>query len=176
MVRKFLYAIVVLVVLVIAAALALRVWGDKLQKVAFVPTTAFEEQTALAGNAYAETAMWLSHPRFTKATDPSRWLPDSAAPVARDVPKFAVFFIHPTSYLERAHWNAPLDDRQSRSRARTFVRGLASAFAPASEIWAPRYRQATFGAFMTDAPEAKQAIDSILELRRIKEEVRQRAG
>jgi len=159
MARKFLYAIVFLVVLVIAAALALRVWGGRLEKIAFVPTTPFEEQAALAGNAYADTAMWLSHPRFTKATDPARWQPDGAAPVARDVPKFAVFFVHPTSYLERAHWNAPLDDRQSRRRARTFVRGLASAFGPASEIWAPRYRQATFGAFMTDVPEAKQAID-----------------
>jgi hypothetical protein len=160
LVRKFLYTIVVLVVLVIAAALALRVWGGRLEKIAFVPTTAFEEQDALAGNAYADTAMWLSHPRFTAETDPSRWQPDGAAPVTGDVPRFAVFFVHPTSYLERSHWNAPLDDRQSKSRARTFLRGLASAFDPASEIWAPRYRQATFGAFLTDEPEAAQAIDA----------------
>ena len=129
MVRKFLYAIVVLVVLVIAAALALRVWGGRLEKIAFVPTTPFEEQAALAGNAYADTAMWLSHPRFTKATDPARWQPDGAAPVARDVPKFAVFFVHPTSYLERAHWNAPLDDRQSRGG-----RGLSCAGSPALSV------------------------------------------
>ena len=76
-----------------------------------------------------------------------------------DAPHFAVFFVHPTSYLERTHWNAPLDDAQSTSRARTFLRGLASAFS-AGDVWAPRYRQATFGAFLTDAPEASRAIDA----------------
>jgi len=159
LVRKFLYTIVVLVVLVIAAALALRLWSGRLEQIAFVPTTAFEEQDALAGNAYADPKMWLSHPRFTAATDPSRWQPDGAAPIAGEVPRFAVFFVHPTSYLERTHWNAPLDDRQSKSRARTFLRGLASPFGTASEIWAPRYRQARFGAFLTDEPAADRAID-----------------
>jgi hypothetical protein len=36
---------------------------------------------------------------------------------------------------------------------------MASPFAAASEIWAPRYRQATFGAYMTDKPAAARAID-----------------
>jgi hypothetical protein len=75
------------------------------------------------------------------------------------VPPFAVFFIHPTSYLERDHWNAPLDDTQSQARARLFLKGLASPFNLASEIWAPRYRQAAFGAFLTHSPEAQQALD-----------------
>jgi hypothetical protein len=103
--------------------------------------------------------MWLSHPRFTEATDPARWQPQDAPAPDPDAPEFAVFFVHPTSYLERTHWNAPLDDTQSRSRARTFLRGLASPFS-AGEVWAPRYRQATFGAFLTDAPEADQAIEA----------------
>ena len=37
---------------------------------------------------------------------------------------------------------------------------MASPFNSASEIWAPRYRQATFGAFLTDSPEARQAIEA----------------
>jgi len=159
LVRKFLYTIVFLVVLAIGAALALRVWGGRLEQIAFVPTTAYEEQGALAGNAYADTSMWLSHPRFTATSDPSRWQPDGATKI-ENPPRFAVFFVHPTSYLERTHWNAPLDDRQSKSRARTFLRGLASAFDPATEIWAPRYRQATFGAFLTDDPAGTRAIDA----------------
>jgi len=128
MARKFLYAIVFLVVLVIAAALALRVWGGRLEKIAFVPTTPFEEQAALAGNAYADTAMWLSHPRFTKATDPARWQPDGAAPVARDVPKFAVFFVHPTSYLER------IGMLRSTTGSRAGGRGLSCAGSPALSV------------------------------------------
>jgi hypothetical protein len=96
---------------------------------------------------------------LVQRNDPVRWRPDGApAPVA-DAPEFAVFFVHPTSYLENARWNAPLDDAQSRRRARTFLRGLASPFASGT-VWAPRYRQATFGAFLTDKPEAEQAIDA----------------
>src|SRR3546814_8322359 len=40
----------------------------------------------------------------------------------------AIFFIHPTSYLERSKWNAPLDDKESADRARLFIQGQASAF------------------------------------------------
>jgi hypothetical protein len=72
----------------------------------------------------------------------------------------AVFFVHPTSYLDRAAWNAPLGDADSQARARLYLRGMASAFSGVGEIWAPRYRQATFGAFLTDAPEGGQAIDA----------------
>jgi hypothetical protein len=80
---------------------------------------------------------------------------EEAAPV-----EAAVFFVHPTSYFERSQWNAPLGDATSQDRARLFLAGMASPFNRASEIWAPRYRQATFGAFLTDTPEATQAIDS----------------
>jgi hypothetical protein len=159
LVRKFLYFITVLLVLIIAAAFTLRIWGDELAQTAFVPDEPFAQQAPLAGNAYRDTAMWLSHPRFTQATDPARWRPDGDTAPDPAAPEFAVFFVHPTSYLERTHWNAPLDDAQSTSRARTFLRGLASAFS-AGAVWAPRYRQATFGAFLTDAPEASQAIDA----------------
>lgn len=159
MARKFLYAVAILLVLVVAVAFALRIWGEDLAAVAFVPSEEFVEQDPLAENAYRDTAMWLSHPRLPRESDPARWRPQGAD-VNVDAPEFALFFVHPTSYLERTHWNAPLDDAQSRGRARTFLRGLASPFAMANEIWAPRYRQATFGAFLTEEPDAQQAIEA----------------
>lgn len=81
------------------------------------------------------------------------------------IPSFAVFFVHPTSYIplalnEDAQWNAALGDEEAEQRARLFLRGLASAFNRADEIWAPKYRQAVAGAFLTDKPEATQAIDA----------------
>jgi hypothetical protein len=158
-VRKFLYVIALAIVLIVAARFALRLFPDSLGEIAFVPSEEFVEQDPLAQNAYRDTAMWLSHPRFTASTDPARWRPEGAPSSDADAPDFAVFFVHPTSYLERARWNAPLDDAESRSRARTFLRGLASAFS-AGEVWAPEYRQATFGAFLTDKPEAGRAIDA----------------
>jgi hypothetical protein len=159
MARKFLYLVAALIVLFLAAVFALRLWGDSLSKIAFVPSGAFVEQEALAANTYADPAMWLSHPGMTAASDPARWQPPGAPATGPQVPAFAVFFVHPTSYLESARWNAPLDDAQSQTRAKTFLRGMASPFASASAIWAPRYRQATFGAFLTDKPEAARAIE-----------------
>lgn len=157
MARKFLYLVVVLVVLAIGIVFALRLWGGKLSEVAFVPSAAFEEQAPLAANAYDDPALWYWRPG---TTSDSRWRPEGAAPAAAVAPNAAVFFVHPTSYLDRARWNAAPGDRESQDRARLFLRGMASAFADAGVVWAPRYRQATFGAFLTDKPEAAQAIDA----------------
>ena len=159
MARKFLYAIAVLVVLAIAAVFALRLFPGALTRAALVPTSGFEQQDKLAGNAYADPAMWFSMPGMG-VDDPSRWLPPGVSRAEEGTLPVAVFFVHPTSYLERRRWNAPLDDAQSQARARLFLRGMASAFGEAAEIWAPRYRQATFGAFLTDKPEGEMAIDA----------------
>ncbi len=156
MARKFLYLIAALTVLFLAALFALRVAGDSLAEIAFVPSREFERQPALQEGAYADPAMWLARPGLDPQRDPSRWRPPGTAP-GSPLP-VAVFFVHPTSYVERTGWNAPLDDGQSQTRARIFIRGMASPFAAAQAIWAPRYRQATFGAFLTDKPEAEQAI------------------
>jgi hypothetical protein len=70
-----------------------------------------------------------------------------------------VFFIHPTSYLERSQWNAPVDDAESQQRARLFVRHQASPFNGIAAVWAPKYRQAAFGAFLTTKGDAQKALD-----------------
>ncbi|AKH42334.1 hypothetical protein FHS61_000104 [Altererythrobacter atlanticus] len=172
MARKFLYAFAFLILLVIAAMFALRLWPNQLSRIALVPTADFVEQDALAANAYQDPDMWFSRPGIAPGKDPARWQPAVAAPASEaspvadgadgempaEAPDFAVFFVHPTSYLERSRWNAPLDDEESQKRAWTMLRGMASPFNTASEIWAPRYRQATFGAFLTDSEEAKQAV------------------
>ena len=188
--RKFLYTIVILIGLVMAGLFGLRLFADELTEMAFVPDTEFVEQDALEVNAYQDPAMWISRPGMGAVNDPARWQPTFAAPAEADgesvgveadtvetpepgpesgtveeaavdeVPRFAVFFVHPTSFIDRNAWNAPLDDETSQARARIMVRGLGSAFNQASEIWAPRYRQATIGAFITDAPEAGMALDA----------------
>lgn len=159
MVRKFLYVIAVLIVLAIAVTFALRLFPGALTRAALVPTSVFEQQEQLARNAYDDPAMWFSMPG-KGANDPARWLPPGVDRANEGSLPVAVFFVHPTSYLERAHWNAALSDEQSQQRARLYLRGMASAFGAASEIWAPRYRQATFGAFLTDKPEGQLAIDA----------------
>src|SRR5687768_10401871 len=109
MARKFLYIVAALIVLFIAALFALRLAGDSLSRIAFVPSAAFIEQDALPDDVYADPAMWLSHPDMAPTSDPARWKPAGVPAADIDVPEFAVFFVHPTSYLESAGWNAPLD-------------------------------------------------------------------
>lgn len=151
--RKFLYAIALLVVLVIAALLAIRIWSAELSRFAFVPRGAYEAQQPLAAGAYADPNMWVSRPG-TKS-DPAQYMPEGA--VAGPKGKAYVFFIHPTSYLARDHWNGPIDDKDSRQRTDLFVRGMASAFNGAAAVYVPRYRQAAFGSFLVNQPETLKA-------------------
>ncbi|WP_324751316.1 DUF3089 domain-containing protein [Sphingomonas sp. LY54] len=174
MARRFLWVVAGLTILVIAGAIAYRIFQMDLMKATMVPTIAFEEEAAPPeGPTYADAAMWIARPDI--ADNPALWLPEgfgpadsepqgdapepSAEPAAPPTPpKASVFFVHPTSYLERSHWNAPLDHPDSQQRAALFVRSQASAFNGIGAIWAPKYRQATFGAFLTSHEDAQKAL------------------
>lgn len=168
MARKFLYFFAFCIILVIVGAFLLARFPAELTRLAMVPTAAFTPVKPLDANAYEDPELWYSRPGIG-VSDPARWQPAyaaaAAAPAAPPKPAraFAVFFVHPTSYVNRSSWNAPLEnggDPDAERIARIYLRGMASPFNAASEIWAPRYRQATFGAFLTDAPEGKQAVDA----------------
>ena len=165
MARKFLYFVAFVILLVIAVLFALRIWGEQLSELAFVPRSDFVRQQPLADNAYDDPAMWIARPGSV-GEQLARWRPAYAqgtkapAPAPAAPGRFAVFFVHPTTYFAKARWNAPLDDKTANSVARTFVKGLATPFSQADQIWAPRYRQATLGAFLTDDPKATMALDA----------------
>lgn len=158
MARKFLYIVLGLTVLVIAALAVLRIWADDLTELAFVPSAKFQAQPALEAKVYDDPAMWIARPGLGDK-DLSRWLPQGFQPTSEAAERAAVFFVHPTSYLARDNWNGPLDDAESRDRAELFVKAMASPFNASTEVWAPRYRQAAFGAFLTADPQATQALD-----------------
>lgn len=156
MARKFLYVIAFLIALVIAGAVVYRIWGNDLIRWTFVPDRPFEPQRGVGENVYDRANMWLARPDI--GGNPALWTPAGYKP--RQSPGGpAVFFIHPTSYLSGDHWNAPLDNKDANDRAALFLRGQASVFNEVGEIWAPRYRQATFGSFLTDAADAQRALD-----------------
>jgi hypothetical protein len=172
MARKFLYLILAGILIYLGGRLALQFYPGALSRVAFVPGGKFEPQPPLAADVYADRRMWLSYPG--QANDPAHFQPQGA-PAAPPLDA-AVFFIHPTSYMSKEHWNAPLDDAESRARAALFVRGLASPFAGSALLYAPRYRQAALGAFLTEDPAARFALDLAyadvrLAFRRFVEEV-----
>lgn len=155
MARKFLYIFATIIVVIIALALTYRLFGESLIRGAMMPTTTFATPRAQKVDAYADAKMWIARPDI--ANNAALWLPPGIEAAKGNA---AVFFIHPTSYLNRAAWNAPLDDSEANERAALFVRGQASVFSAAGDVWAPRYAQATFGAFLTDKPEGAQAIAS----------------
>jgi hypothetical protein len=157
LVRRFLYVIAILVALVLAAAVAWTLMQDRLLRIAFVPSAAFAPMADATAPDYRRPEAWVARPGL--ADDPARWLPAGGAPTAPASPA-AIFYIHPTSYLSRDQWNGPLDDAASNGRLRLLVQSQASALSAAGPIWAPRYRQATLGAFLAARdPRAQAALD-----------------
>jgi hypothetical protein len=154
--RRFLYAIAGLVLLVLAGAIAWNLFQDSILRAVFVPNVAFSAPAAGAGPDYARPESWLARPDL--ARDPSRWTPPGL-PKSSGANDVAVFYVPPTTYLGRDRWNTPLDDTESRDRLRLFASSQASAFNGAAAIWAPRYRSASMGAFLTGEADATRALD-----------------
>ena len=156
LVRRFLGCIFVLTVLAVVAAFLFFQFGNRALTAAATPTGHFAAPPKTDGPDYALPQSWLAKPGMSALTD---WRP--AGVTAATAPgRAATFYIHPTTYLDRDRWNAPLDPGgDSGFRDVLFTRSQASAFADAGEVWAPRYRQAAFGAFLLNSGDAQQALD-----------------
>lgn len=158
--RKFLYVVAALIVLTLGSAFAYRMWGQQMLGAVMVPGARFAEPRRLTVADYADRKLWLARPDIS-ATNGSTWLPQG---VKRTEPgPAAVFYVHPTSYMapfNTARWNASLEDEESQEIARRFVMTQASAFTRAGQVWAPRYHQAHFGAFLTGSEDGTRAISA----------------
>ena len=154
--RRFLYIIAGLIVLTLAAGIGWSLFQDQLMRFAFVPSARFDPNDAGPSPDYTNASSWLSRPDLPD--DPSRWLPpgETRSSVRRDV---AVFYVPPTTYYGKASWNASLDDGDSRKWLRVFGWSEPSAFNRIGAVWAPRYRSAALGAFLTQAPDASKALE-----------------
>ena len=153
---RFLYFVFFCILLVIAGAFAYRIFEKQLMRWALVPSTEFRDVPMPQGANYGQAALWIARPDI--ANNPSLWLPTGVAR-GNAAPRASVFFVHPTSFTQSSAWNAPLTDRESQDLATLFVRSQASAYNGIGQIWAPRYRQATFGAFLTSNDNARRALD-----------------
>jgi hypothetical protein len=152
---RFLWIVAIITMIFIAGAIFYRIFEARLIRWVMVPSAEFVEVPKQAGSTYEDAALWIARPGLPG--DPSGWRPrDFPAPPE---PRASVFFVHPTSFLDSGAWNAPLDHEESRWRAGLFVQSQASAFNGVGQVWAPRYRQATFGAFLTDVADARRALD-----------------
>jgi hypothetical protein len=153
--QRFLWVVAGLTMVFIAGAFAYRIFEAELMRWAMVPKGEFREVPLPEGSTYARRDLWIARPDLDG--NPALWATPGFAPAP--VPRASVFFIHPTSFLESTAWNAGLDDEGSQQRARLFVRSQASAFNSVGAVWAPKYRQAAFGAFLTSEDNARRALD-----------------
>lgn len=154
--RRFLTVILVLTLIIVAGSLAIYQWGGNILLKQAVPKGHFAAARAGGGPDYTKANAWVARPGL--ANDPSRWLPAGFA--ADRTGDAAIFYIHPTTYLDRDRWNAPIDlVGPAEFRTELFVQSQASAFTGAGQVWAPRYRQAAFGAFLLKSDDAQKALD-----------------
>lgn len=158
--RRFLTVVLFLTLIVVAGAFAIFQWGGYALVRQAVPKGHFEPARAGTGPDYGNGANWIARPGLDESANPAKWRPANWPPPAAVQKRVAVFYVHPTTYLERDRWNAPLDPGgDTEFRTRLFVQSQASAFNDAAEIWAPRYRQAAFGAFLLKSEDAQKALD-----------------
>jgi hypothetical protein len=154
--RRFLLVIFWLTLIFVAGAFAIYQFGQQVLIKTATPQGHYQPPAAASGPDYSKNENWISRPG--NPDDPSEWLPQGVAE-AQYRPA-AIFYIHPTTYLERDRWNAPLSgNAQSDFRDRLFVQSQASALTSAGRVWAPRYRQAAFGAFLLRNEDAQKALN-----------------
>jgi hypothetical protein len=154
--RRFLLAVFILTLLVVAGAFALFQFGGNVLRHQFTPQGHFTAPADNSGPDYALADSWIARPDIPN--NPSLWVPQGKErPTATG--DAAIFYIHPTTYLRGDRWNAPLYEPDSGWRDELFVQSQASAFNAAGEIWAPRYRQAAYGAFLLKTDDAQKALD-----------------
>lgn len=154
--RRFLGCVFVLTLLVVMGAMSMYLFGDRILMRMATPAGHFRQPDSPAPD-YTLAKNWLAKPGVGEAL--TTWRPANA-PFAPTAPvRAATFFIHPTTYLANDRWNAPIaGGGEPDERARLFVQSQTSAFADMSDIWAPRYRQAAFGAFLLNNRDAAQAL------------------
>ena len=156
--RRFLIVVFVLILLFVAGAFAIFQWGGNVLLRQATPMGPF--QPARAGDApdYSKAENWVA--REDIPNNPAGWHPSNDEPVMPFVRQARAFYIHPTTYLLTDRWNAPLRaSADTDSRTSLFVQSQASAFNTTSNVWAPRYRQAAYGAFLLKSDDARKALD-----------------
>ena len=127
-----------------AAAQGLVAW------MMFKPGHPFSTDRLPPAPDYASDKAWAALPGPADASQPSR--------------RIGVFFVHPTTFLSPAGWNAEYANPGQGlggygATVAMTLSGQASAFATCCRIFAPHYRQATLYAFLDSGNDGMRAID-----------------
>lgn len=156
--RKILYAAISLVLIL---AIVGYIFRDALTWTVIAllikPGGSFEEIASPPAPDYSQSENWAALPDRQDSADvvPAGGASDNQATAAVDV-----FFLHPTTYYDRANWNQPLDDPKANEFTdKNVLRGQASSFNGNGRVYAPRYRQATLYSFRDKEGNGPKALD-----------------
>lgn len=109
------------------------------------PASSFAETTPPSAPDYSNPEHWAALPDREDAAD---FTPEGVTDGQADA-KVDVFFVHPTTYLSSAGWNAPMGYEPADNFIRNAVLpGQASAFNGKARVFAPHYRQAQIYSFL----------------------------
>ncbi len=118
------------------------------------PEHDFAENLAPPAPDYTDAGAWAATPASQDAAD------DRPAGAESQALPVGVFFVHPTSYMKKANWNQPIDDAEANWVVdERVLRHQASVFNGCCEVYAPRYRQATFFSFIDQSGNGTAALD-----------------
>ncbi|WP_281301910.1 MULTISPECIES: DUF3089 domain-containing protein [unclassified Iodidimonas] len=150
MARIFLYGIATIIGLLIAGSAVLYAFWDEAQMFALqkmIPQQSYSQAPQSPAPDYSLPESWAAWPG---ADGDATVTPQGVAPLDPLSASLAadVFFIHPTTYLGTDFWNAPIDEPSATASIPSVLKAQASPFAASAQIYAPRYRQAAFGAFI----------------------------
>ena len=143
--KKFLWVLGGLIIVLVIAGFIYR---DLLMLTVFrasvKPPTTFAETTPPPPPNYFNLDHWAALPDREDGADfTPAGVTDGQAQARVDV-----FFVHPTTYLSNAGWNAPMGHESSGKWVDdAAMTGQASVFNGAARVFAPRYRQAQIYAF-----------------------------
>ncbi|XOV85639.1 MAG: DUF3089 domain-containing protein [bacterium] len=153
--KKFLITLSIIVALTVIAGYAFRqplmmaMIGSQIK-----PEHAFNPAEVPIAPDYSKDLSWAALPSLS---DPADDRPEGVQTAPAEV---AVFFVHPTSFISKSGWNQPLSDEDANWVVdQRVLRHQASVFNGCCEVFAPRYRQATFYAFLEDSQSSRQALD-----------------
>ena len=101
----------------------------------------FDDSPKPAAPDYSLAASWAAQ---SGTTNPSQMVPHGASPAIKQS-NVDVFYIHPTTIQDKNVWNQDLSDSKTNAWTdASVIARQASVFNHCCEIYAPRYRQASF--------------------------------
>ena len=135
-------AVTAVLVLLLVAAFLFR---DEILRASLDPKSPFQTYQPPPAPDYAQRSAWAL-------------LPDDPLHPAASDPGADVFFVHPTTYNGGEEWNGPIDHaRAVRLLEEVMLPNYAGPFARAGRVFAPRYRQASLYAMLSQREDAREA-------------------